>query len=219
MNVENKILNDGVKIKDLPYEEVKFLYDGIFSSFSPDFFNQENEMFFKIPRKINEEQLTKYNLPQKGIITNDGTIYIVYGHHIVTGMWLRANNVNLENSVRYAVYPNGLEIYPSYESFGKIDNVNNFSELQRAYIDNYENNNADNVKIIALSSKQVATIVHVASKFNVDALDAVTKTNSFGFLKQPYEYENSVDVFKAKYNRLYFEELGFDFKNERTRNK
>lgn len=206
--IEKKILTENLRMVDLPYEQVEELYNGVFKKFSPDYFTKENQTFFILPKNITEEELADLKIPTKGIITSDGTIYSVDKLHIEVGMWLRANNVDLTNSIRYAIYPKGYEIYPSYESFGKVENVDSLDKLEQEYLDKYENDLSTD-RIIELSKKQVVSIVNVAKKYNESALSSVLRTNCFGLHKQPYEYENTVDAFKVRYNRLYFEECGF----------
>ena len=157
----------------------------------------------------------------KGIVTNDGAIYPVYNldrsksvwleenhinNHVISSAWLRLNGIDLSNSVRYARYEKGLEFYPCHECFQKLEGIEDVDTLIKTYVEIYEKSlHKDHV--VGLLPDQIRTMSKVAQSLNENFVDAVTKTDCFGYTKKPNQYEDYKDHKNAKYNRLYLKEV------------
>ncbi len=186
------------------------IYNKYFKEYPLDYFSSINVKV--LPKNILNVDLKMTNLPDKGIITNDGKIYKVIGHkHIITALWLKLNSIDLTNSVRYFSFMSGLEFYPGYDCFGKIVDVENIEQIIEQWNYQYEECKTERT-IVGLSQKQFYTLKHLGNYFDNDVISAMTRTNCFGLCKKFNQYTNEEDAYCAKYNHLFAEDiLGFDY--------
>ena len=192
-------------------KDAEKIYQKYFINIDLDYF-EEGKGVHSLESNMSTYDLRHNNrIPQKGILLNDGKVYSVVGSkHVTTALWLRLNNVDLKDSVRFFSFLDGLEFYPSFESFGKVENMESIEELKDEWREEYENNKAPH-SIIGLNRKQMITISNLARYFNNDAFASLTKTNCFGFYHQSREYEDEIDAKNAKYNKIIAEDvLGYD---------
>ncbi len=219
MYLEKSILDGKIRLAECALEDVQYLYDKFFPNFSHTFFTDEIKGHYSsMQAKEASEQTIK--VLKKGIITNNGAIYPVYdsakgksgewleahkvNDHVITSAFLRLNGISLENSVRYALYDNGLEFYPNHECFGLVE-ADSVEDLTKAYVQIYDKKGSDH--IVGLSKAQINSMYKVARSFNQDLFQALIKNPSFAIMKKPYEIEDGKDSRNCKYNKLYLNEL------------
>ena len=218
--LEKAMLDGKIRLVDCDLKDVMYLYDKYFFNFRPDFFSTKIYGCYS-NSQAKSTPMVDLQVYDKGIVTNNGAIYPVYdldrsksvwleenhiNNHVISSAWLRLNGIDLSNSVRYARYEKGLEFYPCHECFQKLEGIEDVDTLIKTYVEVYEKSLHED-HVVGLLPDQIRTMSKVAQSLNENFVDAVTKTDCFGYTKKPNQYEDYQDFKKAKYNRLYLKEV------------
>ena len=218
--LEKAMLDGKIRLVDCDLKDVMYLYDKYFFNFRPDFFSTKIYGCYS-NSQAKSTPMVDLQVYDKGIVTNNGAIYPVYdldrsksvwleenhiNNHVISSAWLRLNGIDLSNSVRYARYEKGLEFYPCHECFQKLEGIEDVDTLIKTYVEVYEKSLHED-HVVGLLPDQIRTMSKVAQSLNENFVDAVTKTDCFGYTKKPNQYEDCQDFKKAKYNRLYLKEV------------
>lgn len=217
--LEKAMLDGKIRLVDCDLKDVMYLYDKYFFNFRPDFFSTKIYGCYS-NSQAKSTPMVDLQVYDKGIVTNNGAIYPVYdldrsksvwleenhiNNHVISSAWLRLNGIDLSNSVRYARYEKGLEFYPCHECFQKLEGIEDVDTLIKTYVEVYEKSLHED-HVVGLLPDQIRTMSKVAQSLNENFVDAVTKTDCFGYTKKPNQYEDYQDSKKAKYNRIYLKE-------------
>ena len=218
--LEKAMLDGKIRLVDCDLKDVMYLYEKYFFNFEHEFFTTKPYGYYS-SAQAQSTQMIDMQVLDKGIVTNDGAIYPVYNldrskslwleenhinNHVISSAWLRLNGIDLSNSVRYARYEKGLEFYPCHECFKKLEGIEDVDTLIKTYVEIYEKSLHED-HVVGLLPDQIRTMSKVAQSLNENFVDAVTKTDCFGYTKKPNQYEDYKDHKNAKYNRLYLKEV------------
>lgn len=184
-----KCFDDGLTlmtIKDmfsaLPIFGSSLVYGGQdlnYPEYCDDYFaaEQEGKNFYTL------KNMDKFRLPTVGIILKDGTIYKVERMHMEVACWLKYNNVDLKNSLRYVYFQDTkrLDIREGYDHV-RATNENNPDILCSVWNELHDDNEYE--YDLEPTEEQIQAIYYLSRRFNVK-FEKIFEDN-VGFRMNPY---------------------------------